>query len=125
MSELAEITLTGVPRRTLAEQIKKIRDWDNGNNNPVKIFINDSDVQAEASISEIEEAIDSDLSTFIRKKFSISRNIDIKTGGKDDLYICPVGFDPKHPATKKIRNKVLHLIPAKKKRKKAKKTHRK
>lgn len=118
MSQSAEITLTGNSRTLLLMQLDIIRKWDNGHDYDIKVFANGSKSYVFDKIANVEKAIKEDLENYLKRKFNL-KGMEIRVGTNDDLWLYPV-----NNSQKKIKTKVLQLLP-KKKRKKNKKTHRK
>lgn len=117
MSKSAELELTGKSRIQLIEELEAIKKWDNGHDHPINISL-DGHIFTSDTIANVEEAVMTDLYSYVNENFDLGDMV-IKTGGNDDIYIVP---DPdKHNINgrhRKHRNKMTHLIPKKKKRKK-------
>lgn len=125
MSQAAEFILIGVgghgiPRELLIKDLDRIEVWDNGNNHPIRVKIDNQEFMAK--MAEARKAILGDgdsLIKFIESNVKISKNKTFKYGGKSELMLVdhPDRYNNEGHREKK-RSRMTHLTPKKKKRKK-------
>lgn len=110
------ITITGSSTEQLLNTLTNIKINDN---HIIKIFLDNTNYIFD-TIDNVHNAINSNLYNYIHNNFKsiLTKNKQIiKSGGNNDLYVVddPDKINIKY--NKKIRNKMIHLIPKKKKRK--------
>lgn len=117
MSESAKIILVGEPKANILDALAKIKMWDNAHDYPIIAVVNGKEKYD--SIENIEKAVNRDLASYIEKNFA-NKNLIVKSGGNDDLYLVanPSAQDitPKKKF-RKVRNPMTNFTPKKRKRK--------
>jgi hypothetical protein len=123
MSQSAQIILIDhngnkTPKDELVEQIKRIREWDNGHNYPIEVFVRDKCIMD--YIARVDMAIQMNLGEYIGEKFSDNSGLWVKYTAQPeyaDAHIIKPHTHKEHGVQKKVRKGHSNYTAPKKRKK--------